>query len=356
MRDTGFSAKAVVDNGYLWTAGYTRDMKKERLFNVWKVEPPLRGTVVVPSVLEGYENWKCYHVGEGMGEYPELETLILAEGCSIASFSFCDCPKLKTVVLPSTVRSVAYQCFANCPRLKTVYSLAKEFNTTNLLESVPNVEVVQTTLDKLPEELRKVIEAATPTDAAKVKPLKEKKLGRSGAIRKNAYKGKTDLEAVSISDGVTEIGEAAFAYSSVKAVKFPNSLARIGRCAFQRTNLENVTIPGCVMEIDYGAFQDNESLKNVVLEEGVVLLSYSAFSYCPSLVKVALPESLQEIGGEAFEQCTALEEIVVPSGVKRILRRAFAGCTALKTVVLPKTVEEMADDAFEGTTAKIVRK
>lgn len=31
MRDTGFTAKAVVDNGYLWTAGYTRDMKAARI-------------------------------------------------------------------------------------------------------------------------------------------------------------------------------------------------------------------------------------------------------------------------------------------------------------------------------------
>ena len=355
MRDTGFTAKAVVDNGYLWTAGYTRDMKAARLFNIWKAEPALRGTVVVPSALEGHETWKCCKVGgTDMGEYPDLVILVLSEGCTLDSFSFCDCPRLTTVVLPSSVKSVPYKCFSNCPKLKTIYSLAPDFDSASLQESAPDVKVVMVTPDKLPDELLAAMKTAMPSNGVETPPLKEKVLGRSGTIKKKAYKGKTDLEAVTIADGVTEIPEEAFACSSLKAVRFPASLVRIGRSAFQRTNLARVVIPGNVVEIDYGAFQNCERLTEVRLEDGLETVSYSAFAFCSSLSKVELPMSLQEIGGEAFWRCTSLEEIVIPSGVKRILRGAFSECAALKKVTLPKSAE-VDDDVFAGTSAEIVR-
>jgi CRISPR/Cas system CMR-associated protein Cmr5 small subunit len=81
-----------------------------------------------------------------------------------------------------------------------------------------------------------------------------------GAIGKNAfnYEHVTNanyykLTSVTIPNGVTSIGEKAFANNKLTSVTIPNSVTSIGKFAFEKNNLTSITI-GADVSIDSRAF------------------------------------------------------------------------------------------------------
>ncbi len=73
----------------------------------------------------------------------------------------------------------------------------------------------------------------------------------NGVLEK--YTGKD--EEVVIPDGVTAIGDWAFAWASVKKVIIPDSVTRIGNGAFYKCSAK-VTVPASVTSIGAGAFSN----------------------------------------------------------------------------------------------------
>ncbi len=74
-----------------------------------------------------------------------------------------------------------------------------------------------------------------------------------------------NLEAIQIPDGVTSIGDCAFAYAAkLKGVKLPGSVKTIGILAFGHCkSLNFVVFPEKISEIQDGAFLDCGNLKEV---------------------------------------------------------------------------------------------
>ncbi|MBQ7165431.1 MAG: leucine-rich repeat protein [Treponema sp.] len=97
-----------------------------------------------------------------------------------------------------------------------------------------------------------------------------------------------DDDAVSIPEGVTEIGSRAFSYC---------------------TALASVTIPDSVAKIGYNAFEGCASLKSVTIPEGVTEIGSGAFLGCLALASASIPASVTSIGNGAFIVCKSLAEI-----------------------------------------------
>jgi hypothetical protein len=81
-----------------------------------------------------------------------------------------------------------------------------------------------------------------------------------GAIGKNAFNyghmtnaNYYKLTSVTIPEGVTSIGETAFANNRLTSVTIPNSVTSIGKKAFERNKLTSITI-GADVSIDSWAF------------------------------------------------------------------------------------------------------
>ena len=90
------------------------------------------------------------------------------------------------------------------------------------------------------------------------------------------------VKRIIIGDGITTIGQAAFAgCSALTSVTIPNSVTTIGEYAF------------------YG---------------------------CKALTSVTIPNSVTEIGGHAFSDCSALTSVTIPNSVTEIGDYAFRGC------------------------------
>ena len=104
-----------------------------------------------------------------------------------------------------------------------------------------------------------------------------------------------------------------------------------------------VTVPEGVTAIGNYAFAYNANVETVVLASTVRDLGRGFDS--SSVKKVVLNEGLEVIGSRAFRSTTALEEVVISSTVKEIADNAFQK-SAIKEIIIPATVETIGETAF----------
>lgn len=141
--------------------------------------------------------------------------------------------------------------------------------------------------------------------------------------------------AVTIPDGVTEIGARAFCdCASLTSVTISEGVTHIGRQAFARCiRLTAVHLPATLVEMEYGAFSSCTSLTEAVIPEGIQTLASSTFHNCENLISVTLPQSVFIIDNVAFENCTRLEQVILPDRKLHINNHVFRNCPALCRMV-----------------------
>ena len=113
------------------------------------------------------------------------------------------------------------------------------------------------------------------------------------------------------------------------------------------TNLTAVTLPEGLVEIGGFAFSGCKNLESVALPESMTTLGYNAFGSCKSLKAVKIPSGVTTIPNDCFSKCSSLESVTIPEGVKDIGGAAFSGCN-LKALTLPESLEKIESSAFNG--------
>ena len=110
------------------------------------------------------------------------------------------------------------------------------------------------------------------------------------------YNLRTEIDTVSIGEGITSIGESAFCdFVHLKTVTLPESLKTIGECAFLTcTSLETLVLPDRVTKIEGGAFVGCESLSSLSIPGNVYYISSDAFFNCYNLTIKGIPGSYCE--------------------------------------------------------------
>ncbi len=108
-----------------------------------------------------------------------------------------------------------------------------------------------------------------------------------------------DKTTVNVPEGVTTIGNYAFAYNS---------------------NVETVTLSSSVRDLGRGF--DSSSVKKVVLNEGLKVISSRAFRSTTALEEVVISSTVTEISDNAFQK-SSIKEIVIPANVKTVGETAF---------------------------------
>ena len=87
----------------------------------------------------------------------------------------------------------------------------------------------------------------------------------------------SDIETVTIGEGVTSIGSYAFSwYSSLTVVNLPSTLESIGERSFRNTAITSVTLPNSVVSVGDGAFDDS-GLETLVIGSGLTTIGDGAF-------------------------------------------------------------------------------
>lgn len=125
-------------------------------------------------------------------------------------------------------------------------------------------------------------------------------------IPAGAFSMNIRLEHIDLPQGLTEIGDTAFAGARLTSLEIPPSVTKIGRKAFHLHRIAELSIPGTVKEIGDNAFEGTfkaQTLTTLTLGEGIESIGAGAFKE-GLLTTVALPSSLKTMGAEPFENNT----------------------------------------------------
>lgn len=215
-----------------------------------------------------------------------------------------------------------------------------------------------------------------------------------------------DIEEIVVGDGITAIGDFAFAFTAAKTVKLPETVRQIGDYAFycnkeltflQVPNeliyigdnafancleMSDISIPASVNVIGPDAFLNCVSLENISVDENnpcytsvggvlfdkdmtklvtypagnkanlytvpesVAVIGNNAFAYNKFLSSIEVPSNVKEIGEGAFAFSDNLSDIKLPVGIKQIPSKAFFSCKALAEFTVPVGVEIIGESAF----------
>ena len=157
--------------------------------------------------------------------------------------------------------------------------------------------------------------------------------------------------SVTISEGVTSIGEYAFLYAStfsgLTSVTIPDSVTSIGDSAFECcSKLTSITIPESVTSIGDGAFNGCSNLTSVTIPNNVTSIGNSVFNSCDSLTSVVIPNSVKTIGNYTFAGCHSLTSVTIPDSVTSIGDSAFECCSKLTSITIPDSVTSIGEWTF----------
>ena len=99
------------------------------------------------------------------------------------------------------------------------------------------------------------------------------------------------ISKVVLENGVTSIGNYAFADCGMQSIEIPDSVVRIGKFALTCRNLKSIRLSEGILDIDEGAFAGS-GLENIEIPSTITHIQERTFSGCNSLQNVKIPESV----------------------------------------------------------------
>jgi len=173
----------------------------------------------------------------------------------------------------------------------------------------------------------------------------------TSAITQGEVTKKENLLTFSIGLCVTDLGDFAFANSSLTNITIPNSVTSIGWGTFRGcSGLTSITIPNSVTSIGDFAFEDCSGLTSIEIPSGVTSIGWGTFTDCFGLTSCTIPNAVTSIDVEAFSGCTSLSTINIPNSVTTIGQSAFSGA-GLRSITIPNSVTSIDNGVFSNCTS-----
>lgn len=180
-------------------------------------------------------------------------------------------------------------------------------------------------------------------------------------INAKAFAECTNLKTVKMEEGVTTIQGMAFANTQISAVTIPSTLTTAGTT--KEGTIEKGPFAGTMIATVHGQTEDStEAQEGATILPETKKIPDNLFLGCTSIIDVQIPETVTEIGQKAFKDASSVENVTFAvntetgkvKGVEKIGISAFDGCSSLQELVLPETVTEVLQGAFanEGALVK----
>jgi len=162
-----------------------------------------------------------------------------------------------------------------------------------------------------------------------------------------------DLTSITIGEGVTTIGGAAFSScSNLKSVTLPQSLKEVGSRAFDGCDSLPV-VDGLRYADTYLVKAIDNKITSATIQEGTRFIGSDAFQGC-KFSTIDLPESVIAIYDGAFFCCFSLTTIDIPASVVTIGETAFSQCMTLESITCRALVPPVCGyNAFSNVTKSI---
>ncbi len=339
---------------------------------------------------------KRLKIGDRAFEWCPIEELTLPEGLTELGNSSFSYTKIRTLTIPSSVKSIPDFCFCACENLESV-------NLPEGIEYIGICAFANTQLQRfeIPSTVKEI--GAAPFSAA---PIKEISIPATFTHWPRQFLYGTAIESINIPEGVVEIGDECFKFcSNLKSITIPASAKFVGTgIASFCDALTTLTIPsslevltgdpqipqtaqvvvagndnkirqedgmlindrgedGCwLLTVPDGAITDGKftvpdginalgnnvfcsrPLKELANAEAIEYIGSSALAET-NITAIDMPR-LKGLGKEAFSECSSLRSITLPEGLKEIPYYCFYKCYALGSVNLPATIESIGAWAF----------
>lgn len=187
----------------------------------------------------------------------------------------------------------------------------------------------------------------------------------------SSYAGR--INVVYIKDGISRIGEWAFADMSMNVVRIPGSVTVIGANAFKgSSSVENVYFGGYASQwatinfvneysnpLFYGANLDSEDapITTVVVPNTITEISTNSFigigtveiTSIEDWCNITIISSDYTPSYELTINGVPVTEVCLQEGVTHINANAFRGCISIRSVCIPASMQQIGSDAFSHT-------
>lgn len=254
-------------------------------------------TVIISKELSG--NGATSRYTESPFEGSDIENVVINDGVKELTMNlFCKAKKLKSVTIPNSVTLIGRSTFEDCESLTNI----------NIPDNVKNIDY-------------------------------------------QAFKGCTNLKSIKIPPNVEELGQYVFYQcSKLESVVIENGtkLTAIPSGAFQEcTDLNKISIANGITDLNGRAFEDCKYLTDIALPDTVTNVSQSAFRNCVRLKTVNLSQNLENVDDSAFRGCVELSDINIPTSLKTIGNYAFSDCKNLSDITIPAQTDSIGTAAFK---------
>ncbi len=270
-------------------------------------------SVVIPSEIDGR---RVTVIGNAaFSSNTSVTAVVIPDGVeAIERYAFENCDSLRAVTIPSSVISIGNFAFAYCECLRDV-------TMSTGLESIGASAFYYC------ESLR---DLAIPDSVYAI--------GGSAFYDTAWYDAAV---AAATTSNVIYAGRVAYAYvgprsygsasaeASPAVITLDDYTVGIAGSAFCWTDIESVTIPEGVRYIGDYAFGNCRRLKKATIPSTLTVLGSRIFEECVLLSSVSLPDSLTAIGARAFYKNTCLTTLLIPESVTEIDATAFLRCDDL---------------------------
>ena len=241
--------------------------------------------------------------------------------------------KIKSIVIPGTVKTIGEEAFYCCTTLKSVV-------LGNGIEKIERDAFNSTGLIAL--EIPGSVES----------------------IGYYAFSNNTGLKTVNIPGSVKKIGDFAFySCTSLTNVTLNEGVELIGTWAFFYSAITSVSIPRSVKEIGINPFLACYNLVSIQVESGNPY--YDSRGNCNAIIETAknklitgckytvIPEDVSIIGEASFDNVA--EDLVIPNQVTIIGKEAFANSNNLTTLTIGKNVSFIGAKNFVVTSYSVFK-
>lgn len=238
--------------------------------------------------------------------------------------------KIKTVIIPSTVKSIGKRAFANCKSLYAVYGLE---NCTEIMQIQNETFLCCNSLEylKLPPNIV--------------------------YIGEKAFIECSSIEIFEFPANLKTIDYAAFlGCSALSKLNFPQGLKKIETSFGNCYSLIEVTIPSSVEKLSSGAFMGCRGLKNIYVDDdnnyfisidGIIYDKNKEMLWIYPSGKIEnhfdISNKIRVLADCSFAFNNNIESINISQSVTRLGKQIFWGSKNLKTINYTGTVQQWFD-------------
>lgn len=333
----------------------------------WKLDD--KGTLTISGSGDVPDYFENLYLVNPLCKNNDILNVVIENGITaIGDNLFWDCPNLKSVSLPKTVKKIGNEAFKACSSLSNIsFPEGLEYIGKRAFEGCSSLEKIF-----FPETMEKIDEKAfyNCTNLRTVSIYSKNINVMDYAL---GYQ-KSDYELV---DGFKIKGyplKGGHLYASANLILFEAISGSLGNgISYFIDDSATLTISGEGKIPDYyegtSPFSDRKDIRSVVFEEGITgignflfsenryiesvkfadsieYIGESSFSRCFTLQSVTLPKNVKSIGRGAFQWCNVLESVTLNEGLEKICGYAFSSCSRLKYVTIPDSVKEAEEMLF----------